>query len=158
MFTFLVDVAVHGFHLSCLLRGGLLCRCSNPKTTPVGCVPSSPFYPTHTHTHKENAMLTLLSLARQKTSVYKSFNGGVFSFISCSSFGIVLTPYLLMPLTSSEAHGWCMLRHQPPSDISCSSLSWSRNLERSSTPLSSTEFFACCTFLLWLPLPPISTH
>ncbi|TNN64910.1 hypothetical protein EYF80_024908 [Liparis tanakae] len=27
----------------------------------------------------------------------------------------------------SDAHGWCMLRHQPPSDISCKSLSWSRN-------------------------------
>lgn len=49
MFTSLVDVAVHGLHLSTLLRGGLLGCSSDPKTTPVGCVPCSALDPTHTH-------------------------------------------------------------------------------------------------------------
>lgn len=66
--------------------------------------------------------------------------------------------YLLMPLTSSDAHGWCMLRHQPPSDISCSSLSWSRSLWRSSPPLFSPKLASCSTDLLCLLLPPTSTH
>lgn len=31
--------------------------------------------------------------------------------------------HLLIPLTSKEAQGWCRLRHQPSSEISCSSRS-----------------------------------
>jgi hypothetical protein len=64
--------------------------------------------------------------------------------------------HLLMPLTSSEAHGWCMLRHQPPSEISCSSRSWSLSLDRSGPALSSgkaTPFSGCR-----MELPPTSTH
>lgn len=39
--------------------------------------------------------------------------------------------HLLIPLTSKEAQGWCRLRHQPSSEISCSSRSWIRSLLRS---------------------------
>ena len=58
MFTSLVDVAVHGLHLSTLLRGGLLGCSSDPKTTPVGCVPCSALYPTHTHTNAKFPLFT----------------------------------------------------------------------------------------------------
>jgi len=34
----------------------------------------------------------------------------------------------LMPATSSDAHGWCMLSAKPSSDINWSSLSWSRRV------------------------------
>lgn len=50
-FTFVVDVAVHGFHLSNLLRRGLLGCSSNPKATTVGCVPSSSLDPKQTNMH-----------------------------------------------------------------------------------------------------------
>lgn len=68
MFTSLVDVAVHGLHLSTLLRGGLLGCSSNPKTTPVGCVPCSALYPTHTHTNASFCNLHT-SLAGKQVSV-----------------------------------------------------------------------------------------
>ena len=37
---------------------------------------------------------------------------------------------LLIPRTSRVAHGWCMLKHFPSSDISCNSRSWSLSPRR----------------------------
>lgn len=71
--------------------------------------------------------------------------------------GFFLDAHLLMPLTSSDAQGWCMLRHQPPSDISCSSLSCSRKLARPSLILSSAELLPLL-FFLEFSLPLTSTH
>lgn len=134
VFTFLVNVAVHGLHLSSLLRGGLLGCSSNPKTTPVGCVPSSSLYPTHTHTHT----VVLNAMTQNQTIQQWGFRLKLWSSPAALIWAFA---YLLIPLTSSEAHGWCMLRHQPPSDISWSSRSWRRSLERSSPPLSSSRLF-----------------
>lgn len=50
-FTFVVDVTIHGLHLSDLLRRGLLGCGGNPKAATVGRVPSSPFNPKQTNAH-----------------------------------------------------------------------------------------------------------
>lgn len=47
MITFPVDVAVHGFHLSDLLRSGFLGCSSDPKSASVRCVPRPSFHPNH---------------------------------------------------------------------------------------------------------------
>lgn len=114
----------------------------------------------HTKTHKQQCYICLHCPDRNHESARALMC--IFTFYVDSSLLILYTPYLLMPLTSSEAHGWCMLRHQPPSDISCSSLSWSRNLERSSPPLS---FAKLCPFSMFLSffslefsLLPMFTH
>lgn len=103
--------------------------------------------PSTLHTHIKCHILQHFAKTRVSTEVYHIYNKHTLH-----------SPYLLMPFTSSEAHGWCMLRHQPPSDISCSSLSWSLNRCRSSLPLSSIALFPFSIGFLWLSLPPTSTH
>lgn len=105
--------------------------------------------PSTLHTHIKCHILQHFAKTQVSIGVYHIYNTHTHTLHS---------PYLLMPFTSSEAHGWCMLRHQPPSDISCSSLSWSLNRCRSSLPLSSIALFPFSIGFLWLSLPPTSTH
>lgn len=51
VFTFAIDVTVHGLHLAYLLWCWLLSGSSDPETTAVGCVPCPSLYPAHTHTN-----------------------------------------------------------------------------------------------------------
>lgn len=139
----------------------LYCRCDDTQPPPLRSPAGWASWLQPQSRDNPGGMYTTFSLPPYRHTQVKKINLRSYNAVAYFPVGQVFLgggdAHLLMPLTSSDAHGWCMLRHQPPSDISCSSLSCSRKLARSSLPLSSAELLPF-SVRLEFSLPLTSTH
>lgn len=67
--------------------------------------------------------LSQVSVTAQSQRVHRDPLRNTTSHLPCGARAALGYLHLLIPLTSKEAQGWCRLRHQPSSEISCSSRS-----------------------------------